>query len=83
MRREGGKPKRAMTDAERLSDALDMIVDGNAPYIHDVAGASYNYGLSQAREMLAEALRQPNINVDTILRKMDDLRFKDFYSTRQ
>ncbi len=83
MRGERGKPKRPMTEAERLSDALDMIVEGNAPYIHDVAGASYNYGLSQAKAMLADALRQPNINVDTILKKMDELRFNDFYSTRQ
>jgi len=83
MRRNGGKPQRPLTDAERLYSDLEMIIEGNHPYIVDVAGASYNYGLEKARAMLVEALRQPSINVDTILRKVDELRFTQFDSTRQ
>lgn len=83
MPRQQGKPKRPMTEEERLDDALEMIVEGNHPYIHDVAGAAYNYGIQQVREMLSEALEKKHVNVDAILRQVDELKFKNFYSTRQ
>ena len=83
MPRKPGKPKRQMTEQERLEDALEMIIEGNHPFIHDVAGAAYNYGLQQVKEMLADALSKPHINVDTILNQVDQMRFTEFYSTRQ
>lgn len=83
MPRQQGKPKRAMTKEERLEDALEMIVEGNHPYIHDVAGAAYNYGIQQVKELLADALEKKQVNVDAILKQVDELKFTTFYSTRQ
>lgn len=83
MRKYRGKPARAMTDDERLHDELHMIVEGNHPFIMDVAGASYNYGLVQVHKMLSAALTKPHVNVDQLLHDIEQLKFTEFEGTRQ
>lgn len=83
MLRNKGKPKRAMTEEERLHEALEMIVEGNAPFVHDIAGAAYNYALSQVKDMLKKEMEAPGAQASEILQKVDQLRYNDFIATRQ
>jgi hypothetical protein len=77
------KPQKPMTEDEHLDDALSLIVEGNAPFIQDIAGASYNYALSRVKEMLEMEMAVPGAQAGEILKKVEQLRFTGFMATRQ
>ena len=83
MRGYNKKFNKASTPSEIISDGLEVIIGTNAPFVGDVAGAAFNYGLMQAAEVFKKAAASQTPDFDTALQELHEIKFTNFTSTRQ